>query len=610
MTYTYGDNKTVTKDVKVTQAGNPDVVDKISDITEVGKAYKVKGTVVAINNKGFVVGDGTGYVYTYLNATPTVAVNDMVTVSGTTGTYGNIIQFTNTATVTTATSSNYTGAPAATLITEVPDYSSGYHLSTYLEFEGSLAKSGSNYLITVGEAQIQVSYPTEAQGTTLTALDGKTVHVKGYFSGINSSSKFTIMLESVEEVASTEPTIILNPTTIEVGAEECVGQITMTLTNLTYEDINIEGSCNWVVLEVYDGYIEYTVEQKTGEERTAEFTVTAGAADPVTVTITQKKYALEYSWDLSKDSYESASKILVKWSCRFADMIAEKATANTDANNYLGGDSNNRTSSRFYSGSMLTITPAKGYAITGVVFTATTEGYATALVNSTWNDADAVADQKTVTVTRRSGIGEACDLVAQIGGTCGFTNVTVYVEPANCEAITVTDAGYATYVTKNDVEFDEDVAFKAIATKDQVVTFEPITSVPAGTPVLLVGTENQATTIIANIIDNANTVTGNLLKASDGTVLGNGSIYALAKKDEVVGFYKVSENAPVYYGKCYLELGDGAREFLAIDNATTGVQSVAASLQQAGQLFDLQGRQVQQPAKGLYIQNGKKIVVR
>ena len=128
---------------------------------------------------------------------------------------------------------------------------------------------------------------------------------------------------------------------------------------------------------------------------------------------------------------------------------------------------------------------------------------------------------------------------------------------------------------------------------------------------MLVGTENQATTIIANIIDNASSITGNLLKASDGTVLGNDNIYALAKKDEVVGFYKVSENAPIYYGKCYLEIGDGTREFLAIDNtATTGVQSVAASLQQAGQLFDLQGRQVQQPAKGLYIQNGKKIVVR
>ena len=60
LTYAY-DNQTVTKEVTVTQAGDPNIVDNISDITAVGTAYTVRGTVVAINNKGFVMGDGTGY---------------------------------------------------------------------------------------------------------------------------------------------------------------------------------------------------------------------------------------------------------------------------------------------------------------------------------------------------------------------------------------------------------------------------------------------------------------------------------------------------------------------------------------------------------------------
>ncbi len=200
LTYNYGDNETVTKNVTVTQTGNPNLVDDISDITEVGSSYKVRGTVVATNSKGFILGDGTGYVYVYQNAVPTVAVNDMVMVEGTTGTYGNIIQFTNTATVTESTTSNYNGTPAATFITEVPDYSEGYHISTYFEYKGELTKTNGNYLITVGDQDIQISYPTTEQGTALTALVGKLVHVKGYFSGINSSSHFTTMLESVEEV--------------------------------------------------------------------------------------------------------------------------------------------------------------------------------------------------------------------------------------------------------------------------------------------------------------------------------------------------------------------------------------------------------------------------
>ena len=228
LTYTYGAKTTVNKEVTVTQAGNPNVFDNIEDITEVGTAYSVKGTVVAINARGFVMGDGTDYVYYYKNAAPTQAVNDMVTVAGTTGTYGQIIQFTSAATVGEATTSNYDGTPAATVITAVPDYSTGYHLSTYLEFTGALEKSSNNYLITIGESQIQISYPTSAQSEALTALNGKTVHVKGYFSGINSSSKFTVMLESAEEVLVPSITLAQYEYNLNADGGDAVLQVTYT----------------------------------------------------------------------------------------------------------------------------------------------------------------------------------------------------------------------------------------------------------------------------------------------------------------------------------------------------------------------------------------------
>ena len=150
--------------------------------------------------------------------------------SGTTGTYGQIIQFTGTPTIAASETSNYDGNPAATVITAVPDYSTGYHLSTYLEFTGALEKSSSNYFITVGEGQIQISYPTSAQSSALTALDGKTVHVKGYFSGINSSSKFTVMLESAEEVAV--PSITLEQYTYNLNADGGDAELHVTYTNM------------------------------------------------------------------------------------------------------------------------------------------------------------------------------------------------------------------------------------------------------------------------------------------------------------------------------------------------------------------------------------------
>ncbi len=245
-------------------------VDNISSITEVGTAYMVQGTVVATNSKGFVMGDGTGYVYYYKGNDAGKSVGDMVTVSGTTGTYGQIIQFTNTATVAEATTSNYDNTPAAETITAVPDYTQGYHLSTYFEFEGTLAKSGSNYLITLGESQIQISYPTTEQGIALTALDGKTVHVKGYFTGINSNSKFTVMLESAVEVVT--PSI--DAENVNIAYNDTAGEIAYTINNPVegghFDAVPLTGGDRFTIGTITDNTIPFTCPANTGAtEQTA-----------------------------------------------------------------------------------------------------------------------------------------------------------------------------------------------------------------------------------------------------------------------------------------------------------------------------------------------------
>lgn len=142
-----------------------------------------------------------------------------------------------------------------------------------------------------------------------------------------------------------------------------------------------------------------------------------------------------YTWDLSKATYNTpTSTDQVVWTSDFATMTADKANASTNANNYLGGDSNNRTSSRFYKSSTLTIAPASGYKIKSIEFEATSTSYASALKGSTWTNASASVSNTTVTVTPTSGTSA---VVATIGGTCGFTGVTVYYEPTSS---TVPDA--------------------------------------------------------------------------------------------------------------------------------------------------------------------------
>lgn len=143
----------------------------------------------------------------------------------------------------------------------------------------------------------------------------------------------------------------------------------------------------------------------------------------------------DFTWDLSTNSYSSASASSVTWSHTYATMTNERnGDSHTAANNYLGGT---YSSSRFYNGNLLTITPAANYTITSVEFTATTVGYASALAGSNWTNASASASTTTVTVTPTD---TSSAFYANIGATCGFTAVKVYYAPLSTHIVTITGA--------------------------------------------------------------------------------------------------------------------------------------------------------------------------
>ena len=316
LTYTYGDNQTVTKDVTVTQAGNPNIFDNITDITGAGD-YHVKGMVVATSARGFIIGDGTGYVYTYMGSTTfNYGVGDNISISGTTSTnYGNVIQFTNAATIETVSETNYNGDPQPEVITEVPDYSAGNHLSTYFQYEGLLTKttSGNNtyYNIAVGEGTIRISYPTTDQITELENLLTKTVRVHGFFAG-NSSTTFTTMMESIEEVVVTTPSITVSPATVNAPFVGADGSLTITYENIPdliafdilFCDANgdeLQGDDpDWIDTEIQEENnvysVYYVIGANNGEARNAYFkvyTFVGANLDPVysnLITVNQAEY--------------------------------------------------------------------------------------------------------------------------------------------------------------------------------------------------------------------------------------------------------------------------------------------------------------------------------
>ena len=172
------------------------------------------------------------------------------------------------------------------------------------------------------------------------------------------------------------------------------------------------------------GSFTVNIPENTGNARSFMVTVATADFDSIALRIDQEAKAEgnQVVLDLSTATYTTATEDQVVWETSVMTITVDKADANTKANNYLGGDANNRTSSRFYKGSRVTFAPKSGITVKSMVCTATTNDYANTFVNSTWTNASAAANESLVTVTPTNG---ANAMEVAIGGTCGFSQIVI-----------------------------------------------------------------------------------------------------------------------------------------------------------------------------------------
>jgi hypothetical protein len=98
------------------------------------------------------------------------------------------------------------------------------------------------------------------------------------------------------------------------------------------------------------------------------------------------------------------------------------------------------------------------------------------------------------------------------------------------------------------------------------------------------------------------------LKGTMSLITNPGNVYVLNYTDDYgVGFYKLSSTGTIGAHKAYLVSNAGAREYFLFDEAT-GIEAIEHSTLNIEHYYDLQGRVVTQPAKGLYIKDGKKYI--
>ena len=92
--------------------------------------------------------------------------------------------------------------------------------------------------------------------------------------------------------------------------------------------------------------------------------------------------------------------------------------------------------------------------------------------------------------------------------------------------------------------------------------------------------------------------------------------YILSKEDDVVGFYLAASGEGAYLAANRAYLSTSATQqlvpqYLGFEEEITGIQSLTPTLSQGeGDCYDLSGRRVVQPTKGMYIINGRKVYVK
>ena len=185
------------------------------------------------------------------------------------------------------------------------------------------------------------------------------------------------------------------------------------------------------------------------------------------------------------------------------------------------------------------------------------------------------------------------------------------------EQVAVSDLTYATYVPACNVVAPENVkvyTVKANEAKSSVTLNELTvgTVIPAGTAVL-VGAPAETYTFTASA-DAAPAITENDLQAATADTKGDGATtYALTKKDGKPVFGLVAEGVTIPEGKAYLQLSapSAAKYFAIGTGVVTGINEVNAAANDADDAYyTLQGMKTNKAAKGIYIHNGKKVVIK
>lgn len=206
-----------------------------------------------------------------------------------------------------------------------------------------------------------------------------------------------------------------------------------------------------------------------------------------------------------------------------------------------------------------------------------------------------------------------------------FWKDMIIKEDMGMTTITLGASDYATYCSDANLDFSEVEGLKAYIASSfnpstGSLTITRVDNVPAGEGMLLKGTAGESYDVPTtdNVSVVANLMKGNTTATTLDPTTGDNTNFVLSKNSEgVMGFYRFNKSVTMPANKAWLQiptsaLGNSAsaKGFTLVEEGEeiTGITDISQESATSNVIYDLQGRRISNPSRGIYIIGGKKVI--
>lgn len=476
---------------------------------------------------------------------------------------------------------------------------------------------------------------TDAEGNGASAIDGATNYVYSftpnvvgtyYYKCIATNTNATGAQTATSKVATVNvqaqtPVFSLSSTEIIIGAtaQIQVGSSAnldgLTMTDLTYDNTIVSITDDGVITGLAKGTTTITF------NTAASGNYGAGTAN-LSITVTGKVVASSTpsSWTDAISRTWSVSKIAFGGQGEGGENGLYFKTGTSNSINYTSGDFFSLKSGNIM---YLEVPSASTDGIVKIVSTQTNDRYL--VITNSEGDQQLKMSTSGNTVRFDNNSIEEIDgkyylKIAHGDGECKIV-VNNFATITLVRNATIATSGYTSLASSYALDFanaiKEDAGDDALTayyisniTKTSV-TLTSVEQAPAGEGLILKGSAGKTYTIPA--IASADAITNQLSGAVTATSVGANTTYALSggKLKLFTGTeipagkaYLLKSKVPVSANELTLDFGEGSE--------ATGIESVEKAEIELlnGDFFNLAGQRVAQPTKGLYVVNGKKVIIK